>query len=287
MEHPDHKPTQAAVTSGGSRASRVRVPNSRAGHQGQTMGNYPPRYPRQGMGELPRNVRLPRRELYNREAVEQGPPGVLEEIPGAPQPQPPEPPMLPSIADVRGQNQGVLDSNSIPYGLPQTGYVVQSTYDARPINGNDFQFLDFTALSLVADPPVTRGEVKFIVPPGRVAVLRRINWTSPGAVGLPGFDEVSTIEQLSPVFIQFAISGSVQTTYERIFAQEGSREVYAIAGENESIEFRVILNPEFSGVLPPSTVLGYFVEFYGNLIDTRGRERQYETANQYISGVLR
>lgn len=241
-----------------------------------------------GLGELPIQFREDRRELYEREPEPGGPPGIVLQIPGVSRVAPPVPPLMPSPRDVTGQNIALLDAARAPVGLPQSDFVVQTTFDARPINGNDFQFNRMAILDPNGDvgSPITVATVRFTIPDGRVGIIRSMRWTSNQVLALPGAPEPGdTLADFSPVSVALGVSGFIQTTYEAIFEQQGAREVYAIAFEKETFDFTVKFNALFGG----STV-GYqptfFVTFEGNLIDTRGREKQYEPANTYGPGGL-
>ena len=246
------------------------------------------------LGELPYDVRRERGETYEGEVKPLGPPGVIEQIPGSPAPPIEPPPLMPKPHDISGQNAALVDTNLAPFGLPAVNFLVQTTYDARPINGNDFRHEDVVALEPAGDPPLTTAFVTFQVPPGRIAVLRRIQWTTNQ---LAEFSPISSTENnsvnpiamafTSPVFIVLTVGGSIQRTYERIFRQESTEDVYAIAAENEFITLTVTINDDFSGTLPNQYSPNFIFNIYGNLLDTRGREKQYEPANEYQGDVLK
>lgn len=246
-----------------------------------------------GLGELPFDVRRERDETYEQEVKPMGTPGILTEMPGEPAREIIEPPiMLPSPADVRGQNVALIDTEAAPFGLPAVNFLVQSTYDARPINGNDWRFEDVVALDPAGDPPVTSASVTFTVPPGRIAVLRRISWVTNQ---LALFAPISATDNGDPdamaftsiVFVRLTVSGSIQRTYEKIFRQQSDEDVYVIAAENEKIILTVEENPDFSGTTPNQYGPNFTFYMYGNLLDTRGREKQYEPANEYQGDVLK
>lgn len=257
-------------------------------HEDHQQGNQPG-----GLGELPYQVRRERGETYENEVQPLGPPGVVTEMPGTPAqiPQPP-PPMMPQPTDVRGQNVALVDTNLAPFGLPAVNFLVQTTYDARPINGNDFRFENVLAIGPGEDPPVDSASVTFTVPPGRIAVLRRVVWI---AHTIAPFSPISTTENgpeaintTSIVFARLQVAGTIQRTYERMFRQEGDETVYVIAAENEQIIFSIFSNPDYSGTTPNQyDGANWSVYFYGNLLDTRGREKQYEPANEYQGDVLK
>lgn len=242
------------------------------------------------LGELPRQTREERREMYGKEPIELGPPGIIEQMPGSPRQMPPEPPLLPMPTDVRGQNIALQTAQNTPIGLPSVDYLVQTTFDARPINGNDWTFLNVLALDINGDvgAPVLTQTLSFIVPDGRVAIVRNVSWTATQLLALPGNPgpvDRGQIDLFEPVSVSLAVSGFVQRTYERIFQQEGSRDVYAIGFEKESIDVTITFNPNFTGATIGYQP-GFFVQMNGNLLDTRGREKQYEPANTYGSGGI-
>ena len=239
------------------------------------------------LGELPRELRQERRELYQDEPPIQPPPGILREIPGAPRYVPAPPPLMPSIRDVRGSGAALRDAQNAPIGLPAVDFLVQTTFDARPINGNDFQWFNLGYLEPVGDPPaVDFSEVSFEVPRGRLAIVRNIKWWPSQILAVPGLGSGGTINYASPFFVTLYVSGAVQTSYERIYQQMGERKTYAIAFEREFITVRYTLNPDWTegfGQYNPDI----YTIISGNLIDSRGREKQYEPANQYINGMLK
>ena len=243
------------------------------------------------LGELPYEVSEERRELYGEPPIELGPPGIISDMPGSPRPDPPQMPLMPRPRDVTGANAALFDARNAPIGTPTTDFLIQTTFDARPINGNDWQFFNVLALDINGDvgAPVLTQTLRFTVPDGRVGIIRRFNWESNQILALPGQPEpadIGMIELFVPVFVTLAVSGFVQRTYERIFQQEGTRDCYAIAFEKETIDISVTFNSAFGG-----STIGYqpafFIEMYGNLLDTRGREKQYEPANEYRGGILK
>lgn len=244
-----------------------------------------------GLGELPFQVREDRGETYGHEPIEQGPPGIIQEMPGAPRPQPPAMPLMPRPRDVAGSNYALETARTAKIGTPTTDFLIQTTFDARPINGNDWQFFNVLALDINGDvgTPVLSQRLSFTVPDGRVAIIRHFKWETNQILGIPGNIEPGDkglIDEFVPVFVSLSVSGFVQRTYERIAQQEGERDAYAIGFEKETIDVTVTFSSNFSG----STV-GYqpafFVTMYGNLLDTRGREKQYEPANEYRGGILK
>lgn len=248
------------------------------------------------LGELPQELRRERGELYDKEPRPQGPPGIINEIPGTRAPEIPPPPALPSARDV-GRGQRALDSaENAMIGLPPVAFLVQSTFDARPINGNDWQRFGFFTLDIGGDPPGNSNPVDliFTVPRGRVGIIRRFEWEPDTYLALSGPGQPATQEEMddgtrnfaSPFFVRLIVAGSIQTSYESIYQQAGQRECYAIAAERDQIILRFQFNSNFIG-----SVTSYFpnitAKMYGNLLDTQGREKQYEPANQYRGGSLR
>ena len=245
-----------------------------------------------GLGELPYDVRRERRETYEQEVKPVGPPGIITEIPGQPPGEIIEPPVIiPRPTDVEGQNVALIDTESAPFGLPAVNFLVQTTYDARPINGNDFRFENVVALEPGGDPPLTSASVTFTVPPGRIAVLRRIAWTTNILAETSPISSTengpNAIETTQIVFVRLTVAGSIQRTYEKIFRQQSDEDVYVIAAENEEIILTVEINPDFNGTTPNQYSPNFTFYMYGNLLDTRGREKQYEPANEYQGDVLK
>jgi len=241
------------------------------------------------LGELPQQMREERRETYGQPPAPMGPPGIISDMPGTPRQAPPTPPIMPRARDIRGQNQSLVDAENAPFGLPSTDYLVQTVFDARPINANDFQFYEVAAIDPNGDVGgvILTATLRFTVPAGRVGVVRSIEWASNDVLPLPADPAPgSNIADFSPIFVALGINGFIQHTYERIFQQEGRREVYAIAFASETIDVTFTVNPSFVG-----SIVGwqpaYFLQMHGNLLDTRGREKQYEPANEYRSGLLK
>ena len=245
-----------------------------------------------GLGELPYEVRQTRGETYEEEVKPQGPPGVVRHVPGSRvRPQIPVPPLMPTPSDVRGQNVALKDTEIAPFGLPATNFLVQTTFDARPINGNDWRHENVILLTPQADPPVNTGTVPFTVPPGRIAIIRDFEWQTDDPIAIDPISNPATqnnmIELTQPYSVALRVAGSIQRTYERIFRQEGTETVYAIAQENELIEVIVTINPDYGGTLPNAYSPMITIKMHGNLLDTRGREKQYEPANEYQGDVLK
>ncbi len=241
------------------------------------------------LGELPFEVSEERRELYGEPPMEMGPPGIISDMPGSPRPTPPELPLMPRPRDVTGANRALIDARRAAIGTPTTDFLIQTMFSARPINGNDWQFFEMAILDPNGDVgvPVLAATVKFKVPDGRVAIIRNFKWTSNQVLVLPGPPAPGDpIDEFFPVSVSLGVSGFIQRTYERIFQQEGEREAYAIGFEKETIDVTVTFSNNFTG-----NTVGYqptfFVEMYGNLLDTRGREKQYEPANEYQGGILK
>ena len=240
------------------------------------------------LGELPRSTRVNRREIYGREVPDLGPPGIVDYVPGNAPAPPLSPPSLPLPYDVERQNITFDEARRAPDGLPPVDFLVQSVFDARPINGNDFYDLQVIGINPNDDPPINSQSFSFTVPDGRLAILRRIEWTTTHLLAIPDINpnDGDDITNISPVFFTWDISTAVQPTYEKIFQQEGILDVYGIAFEKEKITIKVTSNPSFSGDIT-NYQPNFFVKLYGNLINTQGREKQYEPANKYENGVLK
>lgn len=232
------------------------------------------------LGELPVSRSRERRETYSdeRDAPLYGQPGAQVDIP-APR-------------DVEQQNRAYERASDAPASPVYVDYVVQSTFDGRPINGVDFQHQAFFGLDIGGDPPGNPNpvDVTFQVPAGRIGIIREFRWradtilatTFPGQPEFPeDFDQF--LAGSSPYRLGLLINGQVVRTYDRIFEQAGHRTCYAIAGESQTITLRFQANTDFVGSLA-----GYFpsisVVMRGNLLQSRGREQIFEPANRYVAG---
>jgi len=242
-----------------------------------------------GLGELPPSIRRERGETYEGDVFPQGPNQFLTQIPGSQSPPNEPTPMMPSISDVRGQNLALDEAQKTPFGLPAVDFLVQTTFDARPINGNDFQFFNLAVIDPDGDvgAPVLFADATFTVPQGRIAILRNIEWF-PNELFTPAItiDPASTtIIDTSPVFITLFVAGAIPITYEAIYEQQGERPCYFIAQENETIVMRVTRSsPALVYAYPPHA---FFMKMTGNLLQSRGREKIFEPANQYVGGLLK
>lgn len=239
------------------------------------------------LGELPIGVARERRETYDdrRDAPLYGEPGAQVD--------------MPAPRDVQQQNRAFERATDAPAAEVYVDYVVQSTFDARPINGVDFQHQAFFGLDIGGDPPGNPNpvDVTFQVPAGRIGIIREFRWfadtilatTFPGQPSFPeDFDDF--LRQSSPFRLGLLINGQVVRTYDQIFQQSGRRTCYAIAGESQSITLRFQANTDFVGT-GPNPLASYFpsisVVMRGNLLQSRGREQIFEPANRYIGDRLK
>lgn len=244
-------------------------------------------YERQQLGELPVHRSRERREVYT-----QTPDAPLYGQPGAEV-------TVPRPIDVALQNRALREAQRAPASAPQRDFVVQSTFDARPINGQDFQMQGFFGLDIGGDPPSTATPVDltFTVPSGAIAILRNFAWDADSylAVMNPGqpLDQMEADEMLagsSPYRVTLLVAGSIVRTYGPIYQQVGQRDCYAVAGETEKIILRFQQNvAAFSNAGNDAT--GYnptiSAAMYGNLLKSRGRATPYEPANEYLGDVLK
>lgn len=243
------------------------------------------------LGELPVERRIYRRENYGQRPVPPGPPGMVREVPGLRQDVPPvpTPPVLPRPLDVRRSQSAFAESQSLPSGLPSSDFVVQTTFDARPINGVDFQIQRAIAIEPLDDPPVASGTNFFEVPRGRVAIIRRIQFQASEIIAQEPLDssfnnDPFNVELTQPLFVGITVAGVVPFGYDAIFRQAWDEPTYLILGPGERLELFVSQSFAYSGTLPAGYAPTVFFNIYGNLLQTRGRERAYEPANQYTTG---
>ncbi len=173
-----------------------------------------------------------------------------------------------------------------PYPL---SYVVQTTFDARPINANDWQFVGTPQqLALGADPPINTALFEFTVPEARTAVIRGFEWRLDDPLVITSaLDREGGGQTFSPIAVRLQVQGNGQVTYGDIEEQEGRREAYAIANANEIIRVRIDGIVTISN-LPVSTWGPLvWVLMHGNLLSQKGRETQFEPANSWPLGSSR
>ena len=224
------------------------------------------------MGELPAPLRRERGEGYGRPAV--GAPGVMQ----------------PRAHDVES-SQGALDSAAgAPLGSTPSRHLVQSMFDALPINANQWQFRGSVLLEPNGDPSTDTRVVEFTVPEARVAILRRLEWTQSDFLFVDrNFSQFYYYDIPSPTSVEISIQGSVARTYSSLEmqAQQGDVPVYAIANEREIIQVRATSLALGTGIPSDWEVRVFFI-LTGNLLLNTGKETQYEPSNEQLeSGMLR
>lgn len=229
------------------------------------------------LGELPAGAARERREVYTdrRDAPLYGQPGARVDVP--------------HIIDVRRANEAAAAAQRAPAARFHADYVVQTTFDARPINGADWRAEDLLVLAPGnGTAPVNHDFLTFIVPSGRVAILRRVSWEVVADVLVPQTVSYNTprprLAESQPMWVSVSVGGSVLFTYDQMFGQAGDEDLYAIAGEREQIVVGVHKNLD---VAPDAWSPNILVRMYGNLLDVNGRQKNFAPANRYDGSILK
>lgn len=231
-----------------------------------------PRRRRGRLGELPADLRRERGEVFARPASV-GVPGVT----------------VPRPIDVETSSRALEQAADVPLGSTPSRHLIQSTFDARPINANDWQAHLSVFLQPNYDPAVLTDTAQFVVPDARVAILRRMRWFSSDYLFINRQLNTLYYGEASPTFIELSVQSRVQTTYTsgQLQAQEGDLPVYAIANEGEVIQVRGTSDDLGDGIPSDWEVRVFFI-LSGNLLVNTGKETQYEPSNvQLEDGMLR
>ena len=218
------------------------------------------------LGELPVSKRQERGELYtgDRDRPVPGPGGVFT-LPQSVIRSKAYPPR-----DVIAQNRAFAAATAAPELQEENPFLITTTFDALPINAQQFQFSDEVspALEPGGDPAVLQGTVTFTVPTGVNGILRGIRWQADPVVNEFGFD------------VTLLVRGTVHRTYEGMLLGQTMTDfypVYALAGPEQTfiLQFNTIA---LAGPAGYSPVIRAFMT--GQLILDTGKELQYEPANE-------
>ena len=219
------------------------------------------------LGELPVSKRRERGEIYtgDRDRPVPGPGGTFT-LPLSVIKSKSYPPR-----DVIAQNRAFAAATAAPELPEENPFDITTTFDALPINAQQFQFSDlvFPDLDPGFDPPVLRGTVTFTVPTGVNGILRGIRWQADQVINEFGFD------------VTLLVRGSVHRTYEAMLLGQSMADffpVYALAGPEQTftLQFDSIANAGPAGYGP----LQIRAFMTGQLILDTGKELQYEPANE-------
>ncbi len=174
-------------------------------------------------------------------------------------------------------------------GGPVLDYGVRGVYDSRPVNAIDFYNTYLVSLAnaynFVGTPAMLQ------VPQGRVAVLRRVEFSDPGAASGIGnqytFPAVKADNLLLADFyvtvlrnggvvqpVDMRVPGAVGFNYKDAIPIKGgdSIDTFLIYDEGEQIGLNFYLSS--------ATVGDVFVKFYGNLLLKTGVPPNFEVANK-------
>ena len=226
---------------------------------------------RRGLAELPAPLRRERGDDYARPVV--GAPGVM-------QPRP---------HDVERAYGALESAAGAPLGSTPSRHLVQSMFDALPINANNWQARRSVLLTPNGDPAVNTATAEFVVPEARVAILRRMQWYQSDYLFISRGLTTLYYGEASPTFVELSVQGSVQRTYSSadMQAQQGDVPLYVIANEREVIQVRATSDDLGDGI-PSDWEVRVFWILTGNLLVNTGKETQYEPSNEQLeSGMLR
>jgi len=181
-----------------------------------------------------------------------------------------------------------MRTTEIPKGAPALAYGVQSTYDARPIQGTDFQSSACKTLTWIADVvhdasfvPIT---FSFVVPENTIAVLRSFRYTVS-----PGFTNI--VVEGGPCWLQsdLFINDIAVRQYNKMLLPTFMEEkfpTFVIVDERLTLKLVLSLAPT---QIPPTVTLMELAligleslvmfEFYGNIILKSGIPKEFEIAN--------
>ena len=216
-----------------------------------------------GLGELPVSKRAERGELYvvDREPDRPGPGGTFQLPPSV---------ILPSPRDVINQNVAYSAARAAPSLEGENPFIVTSTFDALPINAQQFQFTGLVAPALEpgGDPVVLRGVVTFTVPTGVNGILRGFRWQADTIIN----EEAFTVTLLA--------RGTVHRTYEAMQLGQALADffpVYALAGPRQTFTLQFDIEAGTGPVGYSPQIRAWMT---GQLLLDTGKELQYEPANE-------
>ena len=161
-------------------------------------------------------------------------------------------------------------------GSVPLGFMVTSTYDARPVNARDFLFTGSITSFMFGCTQVNTAELLFTVPNGYVAVIKgfKYEWDPVLALASDGVITATLISDNVNVLNYTAIQVP-QIINDFIPA-------YALCNPGKQVGLELThpqpVNPSGSG----QDAATAYIEIYGNLLLAQGYPVQYEPANRIL-----
>lgn len=188
-------------------------------------------------------------------------------------------------ADVDYQQEVEEKQKDVPGGSLSQGARVVSVYDTRPVNAEDFIFTQVREISITA-PNGTPGlgvfgTWFFQIPEGLIGVLRSIKIEpevdiTPARFAQSGSLPVVPVDPNTPVFTyRVKDNGVAFKGYDNIGSDSISAilPTHVIGGSQDFISLEIANNATVNTDINNLRIL---VSFYGQLILSTGREKQYE-----------
>lgn len=217
------------------------------------------------LGELPISKRAERGEIYrgDRDRPIPGRGGTFVLPPAVVRPVVPR--------DVFNQNRAAAAAAAAPTLEEENPFIVTTTFDALPINAQQFYFSAISSPQLEPfgnGAAVLQGTATFTVPTGVNAILRGIRWQASQIINEEAFN------------VTLLVRGTVHRTFEAMELGQAFTDffpVYALAGPEQTftLQFDIELNTGPVGYSPP--IRAWMI---GQLILDTGKELQYEPANE-------
>lgn len=173
-------------------------------------------------------------------------------------------------ADLLSQQRALDSSVSLANKAPVNVSSVVSSYDARPINALDFE--KFFIFPLGTAPNFS---AQFIVPDGKVAVLKNVSWHLAGeGYILDAFGLLSAVS----FRVDILVDGIFDNQYQNLtFPIADNLPVYVIANSGQLVELRI--------TFPLGQINSAEIHLYGQLLLASGRATNYEPGTQYAVPV--
>ena len=234
------------------------------------------------LGELPLGIQIERNEFSQNDADAVPVTAVPVTPMGTPRPGG-IPSDIKALDTALGDGSGVLGSPVIPAS-------VTSTYDARPVNGQDWKATTVGLLAGDGDgaPAEQTLTISQQVPAGFTGVLRGFQFTPKMIPEIPL--ESLTNEFFDLTRVTILVNGIVQQDYNQLkfgAIMDRPQEVFIVAGELQIISMEVVFSASFirsQSILPVETT-PVLLQLYGNNLLTRGLPTPFEIATQIKSGT--